>query len=48
VLKLRRLRQAIREGVQDYARGNYDEVALDDLPAYLASLGTTGNGRSGP
>jgi antitoxin ParD1/3/4 len=48
MLKLRRLRQAIREGEQDYARGNYDEVALDDLPAYLASLGTTGNGRSGP
>jgi antitoxin ParD1/3/4 len=48
MLKLRRLRQAIREGEQDIARGNYDEVELQDLPAYLASLGTTGTGRSGP
>jgi antitoxin ParD1/3/4 len=48
MLKLRRLRQAIREGEQDIARGDYDEVELDDLPSYLASLGTTGTGESGP
>lgn len=47
MLKLRRLRQAIREAEEDMANGNYDEVELQDLPAYLASLGTSGTGRSG-
>ncbi len=46
MLKLRRLRQAIREAERDVARGDYDEVELDDLPAYLASLGKPRTARS--
>ena len=47
MLKLRRLRQAIREAEDDMARGDYEEIELEALPAYLASLGKTGTGRSG-
>ena len=41
-LKLRRLRKAIQEGEDALAHGNHTDVDLDDLPEFLASLGTTG------
>jgi Arc/MetJ-type ribon-helix-helix transcriptional regulator len=47
MLKLRRLRQAIREAEDDLARGDHDEIDADEISAYLARLGTTGTGRTG-
>lgn len=37
--KLRALRTAITEGDEADARGDFDEVQLDEVRSYLASLG---------
>jgi len=42
MLKLRRLRQAIQEGKDALARGEYRDINLDELPEFLAGLGVTG------
>ena len=42
VLRLRRLRNAIQEGENALARGNYVDVDLEELPEFLVSLGAAG------
>jgi antitoxin ParD1/3/4 len=46
-LKLDRLREAVRVGEEALERGDFDDVELDDLASYLASLGTTARRRAG-
>lgn len=46
MLKLRRLRKAIQEGEDALAHGDYTDVDLDELPEFLANLGTTGKKRA--
>ena len=41
MLKLRRLRKAIKEGEDALTRGDYVDVDPEELPEFLASLGTT-------
>jgi antitoxin ParD1/3/4 len=47
-LKLKHLRQAIRQGEDALARGEYRDLDVDELPEFLAGLGDTGKARSGP
>ena len=46
MLKLRRLRKAIREGEDALARGEYRDLDVDELPEFLAGLGVTGKRRA--
>ncbi|HEX8666637.1 MAG TPA: hypothetical protein VF744_21710 [Beijerinckiaceae bacterium] len=44
VLKLERLRKAVRVGEEALERGEFEDIESDDLGPYLAGLGTTARG----
>ncbi|QYE34822.1 type II toxin-antitoxin system ParD family antitoxin [Polymorphobacter sp. PAMC 29334] len=44
--KLARFEMLVAEGDAAYARGEYEEVATEDLASWLAGLGRTGRGKT--